>query len=124
MCFAYTSEGNGIKDVYSLSLDVKGDKAEGELKFLPAEKDSKTGSFEGLISPMGSDGNTRVIAAWWNVSGEGVTNREQLAILLTEEVANIGFGEMKESGEGEYVYVNPAEVSYSLSLAKVDCSTI
>jgi len=121
MCFAYTSEGDGIKDVYSLSLDVKGEKAEGQLNFMPREKDSKTGPFEGLVSPTGADGISRVVAAWWNASGEGVTNREQLAILLSGEMANIGFGEMIENADGDYIYANPAEVSYSLGLAKVDC---
>lgn len=121
MCFAYTPEGDGIKDVYSLSLDVKGETVKGEISFLPAEKDSKTGPFEGLISPLGSDGETRIIAAWWEASGEGVTNREQIAIQLSENLASIGFGEMTESENGDYIYSNPAEISYNLSLAKVDC---
>ena len=82
MCFSYTSEGNGIKDVYSLNLEVKGEKVQGELNFIPGEKDSKKGPFEGIVSPFGSDGDTRVIAAWWQASGEGMTNREQLAIQL------------------------------------------
>jgi hypothetical protein len=122
MCFAYTSEGNGIKDVYNLSLDIKGDKVTGDLNFLPAEKDSKTGRFSGIVSPFGSDEDTRVIAAWWNVSAEGTNVREQLAILLNKDTAGIGFGEMKDSGNGEYVYANLEEVAYTLSLAKVPCT--
>lgn len=123
MCFAYTSEGNGIKDVYNLSLDIKGDKVTGDLNFLPAEKDSKTGRLSGIISPLGSDGDTRVIGAWWNVSAEGTNVKEQLAILLNKDTAGIGFGEMIESGQNEYIYADPANVAYSLSLEKVPCTT-
>lgn len=123
VCFAYTSEGNGIKDVYSLTLNLKGDKATGELKFLPQEKDSKVGTFEGLISPLSSDSSSRVIAAWWDTMGEGVKVREQLAILLNGKTAAIGFGEMKPGDDGSYVYADPNKVTYSLTLAGVDCVT-
>lgn len=123
VCFAYTSEGNGIKDVYSLALNIKGDKATGELKFLPQEKDSKVGTFEGLISPLASDSSQRVIAAWWDTMGEGMEVREQLAILLDGKTAAIGFGEMKLGDDGSYVYADPNNVSYPLTLAGVDCVT-
>lgn len=124
MCFTYISEGNGIKDLYNLKFDIKGENVNGELNFLPAEKDSKVGEFKGLISPYGEDSSTRIIAAWWDTMGEGIKNREQLAILLKGETASIGFGEMKESGDGSYVYADPSQVSYTLHLQSVDCSSL
>lgn len=123
-CYSLEMGEGEIKDIYSLNFEVKGENVEGELKFLPVEKDSKTGPFEGLISPFGSDGETGVIAAWWEASGEGLTNKEQLAIQLSENSASVGFGEMRESDGGEYVYTNPTQISYSLVLPKVDCATI
>lgn len=124
MCFTYVSEGGGIKDLYNLKFDIKGENVNGELNFLPAEKDSKVGEFKGLISPYGQDSDSRIIAAWWDTMAEGMKNREQLAILLKGDTASVGFGEMKESSDGSYVYADPSKVTYTLNLKSVDCSTL
>ncbi len=124
MCFSYISEGDDIKDVYTLKFTMNGENVNGELNFLPEEKDSKVGEFKGLISPSASNSSSRIIAAWWDTMGEGIKNREQLAILLEDQTASIGFGEMKESSDGSYVYANPSEVSYSLKLGSVECSSL
>jgi hypothetical protein len=54
------------------------------------------------------------------VSGEGVTNTEQLLIQLDGTIARPGFGEMKKDGD-MYVYADPGNLSYNINLEQTDC---
>ena len=94
----------------------------GEFNWLPAEKDKKTGTFTGTILPIDQNSTLRVINSLWNTQAEGVTNTEELEINLNDTTANPGFGEMKDRGDGVYVYADPTKVDYSLNLSKIDCA--
>lgn len=125
LCFAFHQKGsNGMEDKDLLRLDLNGSDVSGELKFLPAEKDMKTGTFTGTVSKVDPKGMSRTIDAWWDTHAEGMNTKEQLSIIFGEGTANVGFGEMKDRGDGVYVYAHPEKISYSLSLTDVACEDL
>lgn len=99
-------------------MDISGADVIGEFNWLPAEKDKKTGMFNGIIS---GDSTNKIVNAIWNTSAEGMTNQEELKIIIEGDIAKVGFGEMKDSGSGVYVYAHPDKISYAPSLQKTDC---
>lgn len=113
MCFEFNSEAG---DRAELKLDTLGSEVSGEFNWLPFEKDSKTGTFKGNSSPLNVVKNVM-----WEASGEGITNTEELKLRYVENGVSPGFGEMKDSGDGVYVYADPENISYDLVLSKVEC---
>jgi len=109
---------------YTLRLNLNGDKVDGELKFLPKEKDSKVGKFEGLVSPVDKTMMARAVSATWDTFAEGMNTKEELNIIFGEGNASIGMGEMKDRGDGVYVYANPEKILYNLDLTDVDCAIL
>ena len=53
-----------------MSIDNEKDEVMGELRFLPAEKDSKVGEFSGTISEVDRTMMARTVNAWWETLGE------------------------------------------------------
>ncbi|MBS3913463.1 MAG: hypothetical protein KG003_03120 [Bacteroidetes bacterium] len=101
-----------------------GDKVNGELKFLPAEKDSKLGKFEGTVTEVDEAGSPKIVSAIWEVFAEGTSNKEELRIMLGEGKASIGFGEIVVRGDGVYGYKDPSKIAYSLDLVTIPCGDI
>lgn len=128
LCFAKYGKANtrGYADAYTLRmlLDNENGKATGELKLLPAEKDSKVGKFEGTVSAVDRTMMARTMDLWWDTSAEGVNTKEELKIIFGEGVASVGFGEMVDRGDGVYVYKNTKDIKYSLELNDVACSDL
>ena len=125
-CYERFSAPNeyGAIDKYTLRMIIDGNKATGELNFLPAEKDRKIGEFEGTVTPVNQTTKSRTANLWWFTSGEGMNVKEELKILLEEGEASIGFGEMTEREDGSYVYKDPANVSYNLKLTGIPCDDL
>lgn len=123
LCFAasFPYGDQGFSDKYALTVIVEGEEAGGELLFVPAEKDSKTGVFSGVVSMSNIDSQERALSAFWETNGEGMKVTEELKITFTKDLAKIGFGEMVDRGDGVYVYSNA--VDYSLELPMVVCDT-
>lgn len=126
LCFAKFGEINkqGFYDKYTLKMLLDGEKVTGELKFLPAEKDSKLGKFEGSVSAVDKMSMTRTVNAVWYTFAEGMNNKEELSIIFGEGIANVGFGEMVKKSDGMYGYKNPKDIKYSLELNDVACGDI
>ncbi len=130
LCFAKIGTPNerGFYDKYTLRMLLSGEggvNATGELKFLPAEKDSKVGKFEGTVSAVDKKMMARTADLWWNSLAEGMREKEELKIIFGEGVANIGLGLMDYRKEDNtVVYKNPNEINYSLALNDVACSDI
>ncbi len=118
LCYIWNTEAG---DQAQLSMDIRANQVIGEFNWRPAEKDSKTGIFRGTVS--GGDTTTlkRTVNALWDASAEGVTNKEELIITFGEGIANVGFGEMKDRGDGVYVYVDKDHVNYESNLSQTDC---
>lgn len=117
ICYIYNSEAGDNMSLRIASSD--GVSVTGSLNFFSAEKDSKTGNFYGTTKIEDGVG---YISAIWDTSGEGVNNKEELFIIFEQNVARVGFGEMKDNGNGVYIYAEPKNISYSLNLQQTDCS--
>lgn len=126
LCFAKygTPNERGLADVYTLRMMLSGENAMGELKFLPAEKDSLTGVFEGTVSAVDKEMMARTAHLMWATEGEGMKTTQELSIIFGEGTAHIGFGEMVDRGDGVYIYKDPASISYTLDLNDVACSDV
>ena len=115
---------NGPVGKYTLRMNLSGDKVDGELKFLPAEKDSKVGKFNGSVSALDQMLMGRRISAMWDTMAEGMNTTEELKIIFGEGTASVGFGEMVDRGDGVYVYKNPEAITYSLDMSDVACDDL
>ncbi len=128
LCFANfgTSNEIGFYDKYTLRMSLNNTEktVSGELKLLPAEKDSKVGKFEGSVSDVDDVLMARKINAMWDTMAEGMNTKEELKIIFGEGVASIGFGEMEDRGDGVYVYKYPESIQYNLELSDVACEEI
>lgn len=125
LCFAKIGTPNdmGFYDRYTLRMNLDNSKktVSGELNFLPAEKDKKTGTFSGTVSDVNPSSMARTIDAIWNTSAEGMEAKESLSIIFGEGTASIGFGEMVDDGYGTYVYKDKNNINYSLDLVDISC---
>jgi hypothetical protein len=126
LCFAKFGipDKNGFYDKHTLRLTMTGEKATGELKFLPAEKDALVGKFAGTVGAVDKATMTRTANLMWDTQGEGMNATQELKIIFGEGIASIGFGEMKDRGDGIYMYKDPAKVDYSFSLTNISCLQI
>jgi hypothetical protein len=123
LCFAKfgVPDKYGSYDKYTLRLILDGDKATGELNFLPAEKDKKTGEIEGTVDPVDKATMSRTANLWWFTLAEGMSVKEELKVIFGEGTASVGLGEMVDRGDGVYVYKNPKNIFYTLNLTDLPC---
>ena len=86
MCYQYTKkQPSGYSDRALLKMTLTGTggaQVTGEYKNLPAEKDSKVGTFTGTVGPMNPKISARTADVWWNSMAEGMTVTEQLKIVF------------------------------------------
>ncbi len=118
LCYQWNTPAG---DKALLSMDIRGENVIGEFNWLPAEKDKKTGIFTGTVTPLDQKTMSRTANVFWDTNGEGMKVTEELKIIFGEGMANVGFGEMKDRGDGVYVYANPDKLSYEPSLSQTDC---
>lgn len=122
LCYVYNTEAG---DSASLRISFSGENGSdvsGSFNFRPAEKDSKTGTFTGVAGPVDTQTMSRSLSVLWQASAEGTTVPEELSIIITDKMAAAGFGEMKDRGDGTYIYADPASLSYAPNLQQTDCS--
>jgi hypothetical protein len=119
MCYIWNTEA-GDKATLKMFI-TNGTEIKGSFDYIPAEKDKKTGPIEGTAGAVDPVAMARKAILWWSASGEGVTNKEELFVLFGEGIASPAFGEMKDRGDGVYVYAHPESVSYGLNLQQTDC---
>lgn len=118
-CFIWNTEAG---DSANIIMNINGDKVDGEFNWIPAEKDKKVGKFTGDISKIDSNQTTRTLDVFWDSYGEGMRVKEELKIIMDETIASPGFGEMKDRGDGVYVYSNPENINYDLNLSLTSCN--
>ncbi len=118
LCFIWNTEAG---DKAQLSMDIRGENVIGEFLWLPDEKDSKTGIFKGTVGPVDQMSMSRTVNGFWATSAEGVTNTEEIIIKFGEGNAAVGFGEMKDRGDGTWVYANPDKLSFEPNMSDTDC---
>jgi hypothetical protein len=123
LCY-YRSEKTtrGYYDESSLRVDIKNDEITGDFRNLPAEKDSKIGSFDGKIDSV--SGDTRTATVWWNSQAEGMQNKEELVLRFSNNQAQAGFGEMVDKGDGTYVYKDKSKITYGPTMNTINCNDL
>ena len=119
LCYSWNTKA-GDKALLRMGI-TGGTQITGSFDFLPAEKDKKTGPIEGTAGPVDQKAMARTADLWWTASAEGMTTKEQLKIVFGEGSAQAGFGEMKNRGDGVYVYAHPDALSYTPTLSQTDC---
>jgi hypothetical protein len=125
LCYIYAKETpSKLFDKYWIRLDILGNKVSGEFDNIPAEKDSKTGDFEGTVGPVDQKEMARTADVWWNTFGEGITAKEQLLIKFGDGSASPGAGELIDRGDGVYVYKDKNNLFYNFSLSQISCEDL
>ncbi len=123
LCFyGATKTASGLSDVSLAVLNLSGTQVTGMFKYLPAEKDSKTGSFSGTVGAVDKIAMARTADVIWNVSAEGMTAQEQLRIVFGEGTAQAGFGEMVQGEHNIWNYKDPTHLNYGQIMTDIDCN--
>lgn len=122
ICYVWSTEAGDNASLRMNFTGENGSNVTGSFNFRPAEKDSKTGTFVGTAGAVDQQSMSRTASVIWQASAEGTTNPEELSIVFGEGNAAVGFGEMKDRGDGTYVYANPKAISYAPTLQQVDCA--
>ncbi len=131
LCY-YRNEktASGLYDRAWMKLTVNEEKVSGELRLLPAEKDSKIGDFTGTFTDISEGGTIAGDASViWNTKAEGMTAKEELSFYFddifggADAGVKIKFGEMVKGANGVYVYKNKANTT-TQTIPPVDCAVL
>lgn len=112
---------SGFYDIAWIKLNIAGNIATGEFRHLPAESDSKVGTFKGEAETIDQTPMNTRANVWWDSQAEGMEVKEELEIIFNEESATVGFGEMTDRGDGVYVYKDKTNLFYPKPMNKIDC---
>ncbi len=126
-CYQYSKiTESGLTDSAWLKMNInkKIDTINGEYRNLPAEKDSKIGSFSGLFEPIGIKSSEQIANVWWESASEGIFITEQLKIVFTDEYAFVLFGEMIDRGDGIHVYKDSTKLTRGFQMTQIDCEQL
>lgn len=125
MCFSYAKKtASGFEDKAWLLMKIDGEKVTGEYRNLPAEKDSKVGTFVGTVGAFDPYISGRRAEVMWNSLAEGMNVTEELMIEFGEGSAVALFGEMVDRGDGVYVYKDKTKVTPGFLMSQVDCESM
>jgi hypothetical protein len=120
-CYVWNTEAGDNASLRLLTSD--GVNVTGSFNYLPAERDSKTGTIKGVVGDIDEASMTQTADLVWTATGEGVTNMEQLWIVLGSNTANPGFGEMKlDVTKAMYIYADTTKISYEPTLQRTECT--
>ncbi len=118
LCYQYEQSLSYAPELFDrsiLQLQITADDVRGHFSYLPAEKDSKVGAFEGTID----DGAASVL---WSAVGEGVQVQEELLLEVSATSAVAMFGEMIERTDGVYAYRDRDNLYPGFIMEKVACA--
>ncbi len=115
---------SGFYDSDWLKLNLVGEKVTGEFQNLPAEKDSKVGTFEGIAGALEQATMSRTANVIWQSRAEGMEVQEELIIKWGDGSATAGFGEMVDKGDGTYVYKDKSNLYFIKGMSQMDCDTL
>lgn len=122
MCF-YQEERHdgGLTSISAVKLNINEDNVTGEVKNLPAEKDSKVGEFNAVIVAKDNTNHENIATGWWDAVAEGTTVREELTVSFGPDDIRIFYGEMEDRGDGVYMYKDRQSASMVV-IPKIDCN--
>lgn len=119
LCYIWNTEAG---DRAKLSIDIRGNKATGTFYWFLTKNEPKTGIFIGTVSSIDPKTMKQTISALWDSKKGTKTQKEEISIIFGKGVANVGFGAMKDRGDGVYIYTNPGKLSYEPNLQQTDCN--
>jgi len=112
---------SGFYDKAWLKLNIIDEKVTGEFYNIPAQSDSKFGTFEGTIGSLNQNKTGNIANVLWNSRSEGMDTKEELDIQFGEGVATVAFGEMIDRGDGVFIYKNKNNHYYVKPMSEFDC---
>lgn len=115
--YSSTKASTGLYDRTLMRITETNGRVTGDFRMLPAEKDSKSGTFDGT-----STGGIATLI--WHTQGEGMTADEELLIKYNEMSAQAAFGEMIRGANGVYVYKDKSRAVYQTLIPATDCTTL
>ncbi|MCC7436345.1 hypothetical protein IT402_00495 [Candidatus Nomurabacteria bacterium] len=118
VCYIWNTEA-GDSASLRMSFEENGN-VSGTFNFEPYQKDAKKGAFDGVVMILEGE-SLPTAQLLWQANGEGVINTEELYVKFSDGIASPGFGEMKDRGDGVYVYASPENISYPINLQQTDC---
>ncbi|HPS21673.1 MAG TPA: hypothetical protein PLO44_02600 [Candidatus Paceibacterota bacterium] len=125
LCYLYSKKTDrNFFDEAWLKMEINGEKVVGEFRNLPAEKDSKVGTFEGTVGKLEQEKMARTADVWWNSLAEGMNEKEELLINFGDGSAKVFFGEMVDRGDGVYVYKDKNSLKYGPELSQISCEDL
>ncbi len=128
LCYSYSSKtSSGLTDRALLKMSfsgTNGSSVSGEFQNLPAEKDSKVGTFSGTATTLDQNTMSRTANVLWDAKAEGTTVKEELIIKFGDGAAATAFGEMVKGANGVYVYKDKSKLTYGPTMNQVDCGLI
>ena len=126
LCYYYNNKtSRGFFDRVYLRLNIDGESVSGEYNNYLAEKDSKVGTFTGIVGSLDQKMMGRRADLWWDSLGEGMQVKEELIIDFGDGSAVVAGGEMIDRGDGVYVYKDKTKISFSgLNLGQISCEDL
>ena len=125
LCYYRTNKTSSeFYDIAWIKLSILGDKITGEFRNLPAESDSKIGTFEGTVGPLEQKIMGRRANVWWDSRAEGMEVKEELEIIFGDGSATVGFGEMVDRGDGVYLYKDKTNLYYIDGMWQMGCEDL
>ena len=121
LCYYNAVGKDPYVDKFWLRLDLNKDKVSGEYDSIPAEKDSKVGTFVGTVGALDQEVMARTADVWWDSFAEGMKVKEELIISFGDGSAVTQGGEMVDRGDGVYIYKDKTKLSPSTTLGQIDC---
>ncbi|MBP7831849.1 MAG: hypothetical protein KA028_02425 [Candidatus Pacebacteria bacterium] len=120
-CYIWNTEAGDSATLKLVTSD--GINVTGEFNYMPFQKDSKKGTIKGSVGEVDEVAQQQNADLLWTASAEGVTNVEELSVILGAGTAKPGFGEMKlDPISGVYKYADASKVSYDLTLQRTECA--
>lgn len=126
LCYRYSKKTDrGFYDKFWLKVNIAGNEVTGEFQSLPAEKDSKIGSFTGMVGPLDQKAMARMADVWWDSFAEGMQVKEELRFSFGDGSAQIVGGEMIDRGDGVYVYKDKTKPIYGFpTMTQISCEDL
>ncbi|MGG6231118.1 hypothetical protein [Tenacibaculum sp. SDUM215027] len=109
-CYEYSKDGNQIL----IEITEMDDTVKGTIEYALTEKDTNTGTFEGML-------NDDKLIGTYTFSSEGTESTREVAFMVKDNQLIEGFGELNEAGNS---FKNKNNISYTstMPLTKTDCS--
>lgn len=90
LCYFKPEPWDIFEGKYTMHLVIEGDSASGEIKFLPALKDSKIGEFSGAIKDYDASLGLYTVEATWNTFAEGMNTVEEIVFSFDDKMVDLG----------------------------------